>query len=151
MHIAMTGKAKHPRTAGVGLLGRAFTLVELLVVIAIIGILSAGSLPAIRALTQSNTLAAGNRQMLDELAFARQSAIAGRRTVFLVFVPPTVLSQVARVESAPTTLLSADEKRMQVRAVYPPVGRRPAGARYPALPYRMEDAPRRDVHRDQQV
>jgi len=70
----------------------AFTLLELLVVIGIIGILAASSVPAIRSLTQSNSIAAGNRQMLDDLAIARQSAISGRRTVYVVFVPPTMRS-----------------------------------------------------------
>ena len=70
---------------------RAFTLVELLVVIAIIGILAASSMPAIRSLMQSNTIASANRQILDDLAMARQSAISGRRTVYLVFVPPTLV------------------------------------------------------------
>jgi len=69
---------------------RAFTLVELLVVIAIIGILAASSMPAIRSLMQSNTISSANRQILDDLALARQSAISGRRTVYLVFVPPTL-------------------------------------------------------------
>jgi len=69
---------------------QAFTLVELLVVIAIIGILAASSMPAIRSLMQSNTIASANRQILDDLALARQSAISGRRTVYMVFVPPTL-------------------------------------------------------------
>ena len=92
---------------------RAFTLVELLVVIAIIGILAASSMPAIRSLMQSNTIASANRQILDDLAMARQSAISGRRTVYLVFVPPTLvqhkqLLQGKETEPQLTTRLAAN-------------------------------------------
>ena len=69
---------------------RAFTLTELLVVIGIIGVLATASVPAIRSLSRTNTKAAGDRQMLDELAYARQLAINGHKTVYLVFVPPTM-------------------------------------------------------------
>ena len=75
-----------------GRLVRAFTLVELLVAIGIIGILATISLPAIRGLTQSNILAAAHRQFVDDLNLARQYAIGGHRTVYVVFVPPTVTS-----------------------------------------------------------
>jgi prepilin-type N-terminal cleavage/methylation domain-containing protein len=71
-------------------LRRAFTLTELLVVIALIGVLALASVPAVRSLSRTNTVSAGNRQMLDELFYARQSAISQRRTVYLVFVPPTM-------------------------------------------------------------
>jgi prepilin-type N-terminal cleavage/methylation domain-containing protein len=65
----------------------AFTLLELLVVIAIIGILVAIALPNLGNF-KLNTMAAGTRQMLDDLARARQLAISQRTTVFMVFVPP---------------------------------------------------------------
>ncbi len=66
----------------------AFTLIELLVVIAIIGLLAAIGLPAIRGMTKSNAMIAGNRQLLDDVAYARQRAIADHTTVYMVFVPP---------------------------------------------------------------
>lgn len=69
---------------------RSFTLLELLVVIGIIALLAATSVPAIRSISRTNTVAAGNRQMLDDLAYARRLAITGRRTVYVVFVPPTM-------------------------------------------------------------
>lgn len=89
-----------PRTArtapggGVG----AFTLIELLVVVAIIGILAVSAVPAIRGLTSANTVASGSRQMLDDLSYARQLAISSRRTVYMVFVPPTVQSHLAELQ-----------------------------------------------------
>jgi prepilin-type N-terminal cleavage/methylation domain-containing protein len=70
----------------------AFTLIELLVVIAIIGVLAAIGLPAMRGMTRSNAITAANRQFLDDLALARQTAIAGHTTVYVVFVPTNVTS-----------------------------------------------------------
>ncbi len=68
----------------------AFTLIELLVVLAIIGLLAAIGLPAIRGMTRSHAIIAANRQFLDDLALARQTAIAQHTTVYLVFVPTNV-------------------------------------------------------------
>src|ERR1700722_20253329 len=67
---------------------KAFTLLELLVVLVIMGILAAIGLPAIRGMSKSNAIAAADRQMLDDLAYARQRAIAEHTTVYMVFVPP---------------------------------------------------------------
>lgn len=71
----------HPR-------GRAFSLVELLIVIAIIGLLAAIGLPALRGLGESTGIDAATRQVLDDLAFARQQAINQRSEVFMIFIPP---------------------------------------------------------------
>ena len=64
----------------------AFTLMELLVVIAIIGILATVGLPAIKGMTKSNAIIAANRQLLDDLGYARLRAIADHTTVYVVFV-----------------------------------------------------------------
>jgi prepilin-type N-terminal cleavage/methylation domain-containing protein len=68
---------------------KAFTLLELLIVIAIMGILASIGLPALRGLGQSNRIAAVNRQLLDDMAYARMRALNDRSEVYVVFVPPT--------------------------------------------------------------
>ncbi len=69
----------------------AFTLVELLVVLAIIGLVLALSLPNFRASSEGAALEAAKRQLINDLQFARQNAIATRSTVAVVFVPRDVL------------------------------------------------------------
>jgi type IV fimbrial biogenesis protein FimT len=67
----------------------AFTLIELLIVIAIIGILASVGLPALKGFNKSNAITAADRQMLDDVANARQLAIANHTDVYMVFMPPT--------------------------------------------------------------
>ena len=71
---------------------RAFTLIELLVVVAIIGLLAAIGLPGMRGMTRSNAIIAANRQFLDDLGLARQSAVADHTTVYVLFVPTNITS-----------------------------------------------------------
>jgi prepilin-type N-terminal cleavage/methylation domain-containing protein len=66
----------------------AFSLLELMIVLGIIGLLAALGVPALKGLSQSNTLSAAARQLQDDLALARQRAIVERTTVYVVFVPP---------------------------------------------------------------
>ena|SRR3989442_3656753 len=66
----------------------AFTLMELLVVMGIIALLAVVSLPAIRGISKSNAMAAANRQLLDDIALARQYAISTRSEVYMLFAPP---------------------------------------------------------------
>jgi type II secretory pathway pseudopilin PulG len=68
----------------------AFTVIEMLAVVVIISLVATLSLPAIKGLTHSNVAAAATRQLMDDLALARQTAIASRATVYVVFVPPGV-------------------------------------------------------------
>lgn len=84
--------AKYPSRAK-----QAFTLAELLVVITIIGILAAVGIPALRGLGEPNAIDAATRQMLDDLAYARQRAINDRTTVYMLFVPPGVHEQVTNL------------------------------------------------------
>ena len=67
---------------------RAFTLLELMVVIAIVGFIAALTLPHVRGFGQANSMTAATRQLLDDVALARQRAMVNRSTVYMVFVPP---------------------------------------------------------------
>jgi len=63
---------------------QAFTLIELLAVITIIGIISAVVGPALTK--KEDAMAAATRQVLDDVARARQLAISQRTTIYMVFV-----------------------------------------------------------------
>jgi prepilin-type N-terminal cleavage/methylation domain-containing protein len=67
---------------------QAFTLVELLVVIGIIALLATIGIGALKGFNAVNVVAAGNRQLLDDINMARNSALNQRQTVYMVFVPP---------------------------------------------------------------
>src|SRR3954447_3489370 len=69
---------------------RAFTLIELIVVLAIIGLILALSLPHFRGMNEGRSMEGAVRQLLDDLAYARQTAIATRSTVALVFISPDI-------------------------------------------------------------
>ncbi len=68
-------------------LSRAFTLIELLTVIAIVGIIAALVAPVFIHFAKPDVTEAATRQMLDDVARARQLAISQRTTVYLVFIP----------------------------------------------------------------
>ncbi len=82
---------------------RAFTLIELLVVLAIIGTLAAMTIPAFKGFGQSNSLAAAQRQLVDDLSYARQLALKNRATVYFVFAPTNGYAQQRLFESLPAS------------------------------------------------
>src|SRR5208283_2964706 len=65
----------------------AFTVIELLVVISILGILAALTVPVLKNFGKSDATLSASRQLLDDVARARQLAISDRSTVYMVFVP----------------------------------------------------------------
>lgn len=65
----------------------AFTLLELLVVISILGIVAAMTVPALKEIGRGQAEGAATRQMLDDVARARQLAISQHSAVYMVFVP----------------------------------------------------------------
>jgi prepilin-type N-terminal cleavage/methylation domain-containing protein len=79
--------------------GRAFSLIELLVVMGIMGLLVSIGLPSLKGLGQSNSMAAANRQLLDDIGLARLMAINNRTTVYMVFVPPNLSGQLPRLST----------------------------------------------------
>src|SRR5437764_3178254 len=85
----------------------AFTLIELLVVMAIIALLATIGLPALKGFGKGTGMAGAQRQMLQDLGLARLSAINGRTTVYVVFVPTNVFDCIARV------MPSADTRTLQ--------------------------------------
>ncbi|MCW5559158.1 MAG: prepilin-type N-terminal cleavage/methylation domain-containing protein, partial [Verrucomicrobiae bacterium] len=67
---------------------RGFTLIELLVVMSILTLITFISLPAFRGFGQENAIGAAQRQLQDDLAYARLQAIKNRAPVYMVFLQP---------------------------------------------------------------
>lgn len=78
---------------------KAFSLIELLVVMGIMGLLVTIGLPGLKGLGQSNSMAAANRQLLDDIGLARALAINYRTTVYMVFVPTNLQGQLTRLST----------------------------------------------------
>lgn len=57
-------------------------------VIAILGILAALAVPIVKDFNRSNAVVSATRQLMDDVAAARQRAIANRSEVYMVFLPP---------------------------------------------------------------
>ncbi|WP_423429745.1 pilus assembly FimT family protein [Limisphaera sp. 4302-co] len=95
---------------------RAFTLLELLTVLVIMGILAALTVPALKNFGQAEAQVAGTRQLLDDLARARQVAISQRTTVYVVFLPASFwLDASAPGNGAAWNALSADQREQAVK------------------------------------
>jgi type II secretory pathway pseudopilin PulG len=62
---------------------------ELLVVISILGLLAGLAVPALKNLGKSNVSVSAARQMLDDVARARQFAMSQHTTVYMIFVDAT--------------------------------------------------------------
>jgi len=67
---------------------RGFTLTELLVVMSIISLITFIAIPAFRGFGQENVIGAAQRQIQDDLAYARLQAIKNRAPVYMVFLQP---------------------------------------------------------------
>lgn len=79
-HDATLGSMKPVHTGG-------FTLVELLVVMAIFGLLAAVALPYLKDIGKGSAIDSAMRQLVQDLAYARQRAVSDRANVYVVFLP----------------------------------------------------------------
>src|SRR5437762_10802648 len=83
----------------------AFTIIELLVVMGIIALLTTIGLPALKGFGKGTGMAGAQRQMLQDLGLARLSAINGRTTGYVVFVPTNIFDCIARMPPTDTRTL----------------------------------------------
>lgn len=100
--------------------GRAFSLVELLVVIALIGLLAAIGLPALKGFGSGNAMNAAVRQVLDDLALARLTALNSRTRVSVVFFPgmdPILLDEFRGYSNAYQTLVNQFDGQLASYAI----------------------------------
>jgi prepilin-type N-terminal cleavage/methylation domain-containing protein len=89
---------------------RAFTLLEMMMVIGIIGFIAAMTLPHITGFGQANSMSAATRQLLDDVALARQRAMVNRSTVYMVFLPPMFWTNTAYNDAASSVVPSSQQE-----------------------------------------
>ena len=89
-----------------------FTLLELLIVIVILGMIAAISLPAMKSFGKSTAMSSARRQLLDDIAAARQRAISGRTDVYIIFVPPQILWRYQSGAPLDWSALASDDRRV---------------------------------------
>jgi type II secretory pathway pseudopilin PulG len=83
-----------------------------MVVIAIVGFVAALAMPHVSGFNKANTMTAAQRQLLDDVARARNRALANRSTVYMVFLPAywsllsTIENQATQITPQFTNLLT---------------------------------------------
>lgn len=87
----------------------AFTLIEMLVVIGIMGALAALAVPAIKNMKKADATQSAVRQLLDDVARARQYAISRRTTVYMIFCPSNFWNDPAFPRLPPTEVQRAQK------------------------------------------
>ena len=99
------GKAQD-RGGAVAARGRAFTLIEMLLVLIIIVLLAALALPHMKGHTEAAAINAAMGQVMADLSYARQRAMAQRSTVAVVFLTDAVFNQ----QQVPLANADAEER-----------------------------------------
>ncbi|MGA2029909.1 MAG: prepilin-type N-terminal cleavage/methylation domain-containing protein, partial [Verrucomicrobiota bacterium] len=89
-----------------------FTLVELLVVISILGILAALLVPALKNFGNSDATLSATRQLLGDVARARQLAMSQRTTVYMVFVPTNFWNSLTPAETNMSATINLCDKQL---------------------------------------
>jgi len=102
-------------------INKAFSLIEVLLVIGIVSILMAVAVPATRSIINANQVTAGTQLVVDQLTYARQTAVTRNRTVevrFYSFVPPDDPTAARRISAMEPIIYDEDNvKATQLKEV----------------------------------
>ena len=111
--------AAAPRQAGMpDATTRGFTLIEMITVLALAVIIAAIILPSLRGFGEANTMGAGTRQMLDDVAYARQMAIKNHTKVYMVFVSPEFWTNLSNPNLSGFTAQSKEQAELLIKQQY---------------------------------